>query len=190
MKKILLVSIAFLSVITCIVSAAQEDYTRWSTALTSGYVFKHNARFKQVYGQGIVNILTGDGYYYFCEHWGLGAIIGYWRAQGATNFLQQPTLLQQVPATIAGKGKYEFDCGVQLYGALGAGFIWTKENSYLDNTGFFKGIGTLEAGITYSVYHCFEITGAFRYLFPPQKQAYHTVDIGGCDLRAGIEFSF
>lgn len=191
MKKIVLISSFMSSIFTAqLISCEQDSYTRFSNALTSGYVFKHNARFQEVYGHGIVNIITGDGYYYFCKHWGLGATLGYWRAQGTTNFLQQHTLLQQVPLTIVGKGQYTFDYGFKLYGALGAGFIWTKEKSYLGDVKTTKGIGTLEVGLNYQVWRFIEMTAAFRYLFPPQNQAGHTIDVGGCDLRAGIGFSF
>lgn len=190
MNKALFLSFIVSTFATQIMSSSEEKCTHYSTALTSGYVFKHDARFQEVYGHGIVNIITGDGYYYFCKHWGLGATVGYWRAQGTTNFLQQHTLLQQVPFTIVGKGQYHFNCGLKLYGALGAGFIWTKEKSYLADTKTTKGIGTLEAGVVYPVWRFIEVTAAFRYLFPPQHQSGHTIDVGGCDLRAGIGFSF
>lgn len=190
MKKIVLILVALVGV-TSLVHATQEDYDHYTAAVTAGYVFKSKQRFHEVYGQGIANLITVDGCYSACQKWGIGVNAAYWRGQGATNFLGQHTLLQQVPFVVYVRRDIKhFNFGLDIYGSLGGGFIWTKEKSYLGKTYMTKGIGAVELGATYPVWCCIAITGAFRYLFPPQTQAGHTVDIGGCDLRFGIEVSF
>lgn len=193
MKKtvcsLLIVVIAFFPVYLVAHTAREED-THFTTALSAGYVFKNDCIFKDMYGHGMVNILTGDGCYYPWQHWGFGAKVSYWRAHGQTVFLRECTLLQEVPVTLYARLIKDFDSGVQLYGSLGGGFAWIKEKSYLGSAHTFKGLGEVEVGVFYPVWRCVNITSAFRYLFPPQKQDCVTRDIGGCDLRAGIGCSF
>ncbi len=190
MKKIVLILVATLSATVGFVNAYNEDYGPYTTAITAGYVFKSKQRFHEVYGHGIANLITVDGYYSTCKKWGVGVNAAYWRGQGATNFLGQHTLLQQVPFVVYARRTKHFDFGLDIYGSLGGGFIWTKEKSYIGSVHTTKGIGAVEVGATYPVWRFIEVTGAFRYLFPPQTQAGHTVDFGGCDVRAGIGFSF
>lgn len=167
-----------------------EHKKSWFTAITAGYVFKHDCAFKNVYGHGIVNVITADGCYYPWKHWGVGAKVSYWRAKGRTTFLRQRTLLQEMPFVIYLRGRKEFQCRLQLYGSLGGGIAWIKEKSYLPTERLHKGIGEVEIGINYPLWRCINIAGALRYLFPPQKQLCETIDIGGVDVRAGIGFSF
>lgn len=169
---------------------AKERDCRFNTAFTAGYVFKNDCRFKNVYGHGMINAITADGCYSPWKHWGLGAKVGYWRAKGHTDFLRQCTLAQEVPLTVYLRGKKEFQCRLQLYGSLGGGFAWIKEKSYLGCPTTYKGLGELEVGLNYPIWRFINLTGAFRYLFPPQCHDGATIDVGGIDLRAGIGFSF
>lgn len=169
---------------------SQEKSSSFVTAASAGYVFKNDCTFKDVYGHGMVDVLTVDGCYYPWEMWGFGAKVSYWRAHGKTTFLKECTLLQEVPVTVYARIMKEFNSGLQLYASLGGGFTWIKEKSYFGNVHIYKGIGEIETGIYYPVWRCVNITGAFRYLFPPQNQQGHTIDVGGCDLRVGIGFSF
>ncbi|MEX0671745.1 MAG: hypothetical protein WD068_00145 [Candidatus Babeliales bacterium] len=159
-------------------------------AFTAGYVFKHDCRFKDVYGHGVINVITADGCYYPWECWGIGAKVGYWQATGQTTFLKKCTTLQEVPFTVYARRRKNFDCGVQLYGSLGGGFIWVNEESYLGCVRDYKGIGEVELGLDYPIWRCINITSAFRYLFPSQCLAGNTADVGGFDIRIGLGFSF
>ncbi|MEX0940225.1 MAG: hypothetical protein WDZ41_02605 [Candidatus Babeliales bacterium] len=158
-------------------------------AFSSGFVFKNESKFKDVYGHGIINAITADGCYYPWERWGLGVKFSYWRRKGRTSFLQLGSIVQQMPFTLYLRRRKEFDCGLQLYASLGGGIIWTKEKSYLGEVKFNKGIGEAEVGLCYTICHGVGLTSAFRYLFPRQSHNYQRVMVGGYDLRAGISFS-
>ncbi len=162
----------------------------FSSSFSAGYVFKYDSEFKDVYGHGIVNVITADCCYYLWDLWGIGAKISYWRAKGRTTFLQQRSVVQELPATVYVRRRKNFDCGLQVYGSLGGGFIWLKEKSYLGDLKLYKGIGEVEVGLQYKVWRCINVVGAFRYLFPPQSRLGERVDVGGVDLRAGIGFDF
>jgi|GEM_PF-1168052 len=199
MKKILFFSyLLALAVSTCLsgheYETSEKKDLNFSTAFSAGYVFKNDCRFKEVYGKGMINAITADACYYLWEHWdldfGIGAKLSYWRAKGKTTFLKQCTIVQELPVTLYLRLLKRFACDLQLYASLGGGFIWTKEKSYLGHVRFYKGIGEVEVGLTYPVWRCVDVTGAFRYLFPPQSQSCHRVNVGGFDLRAGIGFSF
>ena len=168
----------------------KQDY-RLSTALTAGFVFKHDdCIFKQVYGRGIVNVITADNCYYFWKPLGVGAKISYWRAHGCTTFLRQCSFLQEIPLTFYLRALADLDCGLQLYASLGGGVIWIREKSYLGCVRLHKGIGEVEAGLHYPLAGCFNVTGAFRYLFPRQTLCGQKTDVGGFDVRAGIAFVY
>jgi hypothetical protein len=170
--------------------AAYEDDTCYSLALSAGYVFKNDCQFKDVYGHGIVNIITVDGCYYPWECWGVGAKVSYWRTTGQTDFLQQCTTLQEVPFIIYLRRRHNFDCGLQLYGSLGGGVAWIREESYLGCAELHKGIGEIEIGLNYPLWRCLNIMSEVRYLFPPQCDGCEQVDVGGVDLRLGFEIGF
>ena len=181
-------------ILSCIFMHALSSLhaTYYTTALTSGYVFKQGDNSKKVYGHGIVDVLTFDNCYYPLKHLGVGAKLSYWRGTGHTDFLRMPTLLQQVPVTFYLRGMKEFDCHVRLYGSFGGGVTWVQEKSYLGNTSSAKGLGEIEVGLGWSFWRFLSLTAAVRYLFPPQSvhHSQHKVDVGGCDLRAGIECAF
>lgn len=192
MKKILFISFFTLlpMVSTRLVGNAVEKDKYFDGSLSAGYVFKNDSKFKDVYGRGIVNVLTADGCYYPWERWGFGAKISYWRKKGCTTFLQLRSILQEVPITFYVRRIKKFDCGLQMNASLGAGVVWMKEKSYLGKVKLNKAIGEVEVGLQYSIVRWFNIVGAFRYLFPPQRQSCKKKVVGGFDLRAGIGFSF
>jgi hypothetical protein len=192
MKKIILFSLLVLSGVASSLIAKQHSGTHscWDLAFTSGYVFKSGDRFKDVYGHGMINTITGDGCFYPWKHGGFGAKFGYWRAKGQTTFLNYQTVVQEVPVTIYARGRKNLSYGLQLYGSLGAGFAWIKEKSYLGNVHLYRGLGELEVGLNWNMWRCVNLTGAVRYLFPPQHHEGAKFDAGGVDLRAGIGFSF
>ena len=189
MKK-LLFFMMFLALSTQSFGKKSEHKKSWSTAFTSGYVFKNDDEFKHVYGRGMIDAITADGCYYPWKHWGFGLKASYWRAKGHTTFLHQRTIAQEVPTTAYFRYMKSLKCGLQMQGSLGGGFSWIQEKSYLDKVHTYKGIGEVEVGLNYRVWRWTNITGAFRYLFPPQSQSGERIDVGGCDLRAGIGFSF
>lgn len=191
MKKILFLSLALLPLISMRLIAADTecDYPYFG-ALTAGFVFKNDSKFKDVYKHGVINAITGDFCYYRWDPWGIGAKISYWRRKGRTSFLQLRSILQQVPITIYGRRVKRFNCGLQLYASLGAGLIWTKEKSYKGKETINKAIGEAEVGLNYPIWKRLHLTGAFRYLFPKQRRDCDHVMYGGFDLRAGLGFAF
>lgn len=192
MKKIILLSSIIFSTLLCKQLFGDEfaKDSRFSTALTAGFVFKNGREFKEVYGWGIPNLITADFCYYHWQQWGIGTKVSYWRAKGETTFLKQRTHLQEVPFTLYVRRKKDFDCGIQIYASLGGGFIWLKEKSYLGDAKLLKGIGEAEVGFYYPIWRCINFTSAFRYLFPNQSYCDVKKEIGGSDLRFGLEFEF
>ena len=162
-----------------------------SIAFTSGYVFKHDdTYFKQTYGRGMGNVITGDFYYHRCNMWGFGAKMSYWLALGKTTFFKHHTTLQQIPMTAYVRKTADFECGLQLYASLGGGVTWIREKSYLGHVSAWKGIGETEVGLNHPMWHCLNFTSAFRYIFPRQNIGTNKVDVGGLDLRAGVQILF
>lgn len=163
----------------------------FSLALSSGFVFKHHdCLFKQVYGRGIVDILTVDGCYYPWESWGIGAKASYWRAKGKTTFFKKCTRLHEIPLTFYVRKTFDCWCNLQAYASLGGGIIWMEEKSYLGRVRKHKGIGEVEVGLNYPIWNCLNITGAFRYLFPREKICSQKANVGGFDVRAGVGVTF
>lgn len=168
----------------------KNEYNRFNLAFTSGYVFKHDSRFRDIYGQGIINAITADFCYYLRQCWGFGTKLSYWRAKGRTAFLQQRTIIQEVPLVAYLRGIKTFDGGTQVYGSFGGGFVWLKEKSYLASQHTYKGLGEVEVGINSPVWHRLNVTLALRYLFPSQCYCGNNVNVGGLDMRAGFGISF
>lgn len=169
----------------------QSDERYFTSALTTGFVFKQgDCLFREVYGRGIENVITADLHYYFCPSWGIGAKLGYWRATGCTTTFKRCTKLEQIPFTISLRGISQCRRGVQLYASLGGGVMAIREKSYLGCVKANKGVGEVEAGLIYHARSYFDLTCAFRYLFPHSCICTTKADIGGIDLRAGIGFTF
>lgn len=204
MKKAIF-SIIFLSLISLSLLHAYEDTSqkdvadddqeknraRFRTALSAGYVFKHDdAHFKDVYGLGMANVITGDVSFSPWQSWEVGTKASYWLVKGKTTAFNRKTFLQQVPLTFYMSKMFNMKGCVQWYVSLGGGVTWIKEESYLGHTHQWRGIGEAEFGMSYPVWRCCDLTTAFRYLFPRQKQGSSNADVGGFDLRGGIGYSF
>jgi hypothetical protein len=193
MKKILYFSFFMLLLgagAELVAESSEREPSCFDLDFTAGYAFKNDSRFKEVYGHGMINMITGDGCFYPWKHGGIGAKMSYWRTKGKTTFMEYRSIIREIPVTVYARGRKNFSCGLELHGSLGAGFAWIKEKSYLGHVQFYKGLGELEAGLRYPIWRCIEFTAAVRYLFPPQVFRCEKVDVGGVDLRAGIGFSF
>jgi hypothetical protein len=170
----------------------ENRHNHFTGAFTAGYVFKHDDQFKRVYGPGIINVITGDGCYSWCQRWGVGAKVSYWMAHGRTTFFQRETFIQEVPVTAYLRLMKNFRWGLRLYASLGGGALWVQEKSYLGCNSKWHGIGEAEIGMNYSLHHRLNFTSAFRYLFPRETvcgtPCERKVDVGGFDLRAGFSF--
>ncbi|OGB84177.1 hypothetical protein A3F66_04510 [candidate division TM6 bacterium RIFCSPHIGHO2_12_FULL_32_22] len=183
MKRIIVLSLISLNLF------GKLDDSCFTSALTAGYVFKHDCAFKNVYGHGLANVITGDFCYYRWNLWGIGTKISYWHARGKTDFLQLPTVLKEVPITFYLRRLKNFKW-FQAYASFGGGVIWAKETSYLGEVRIHKGIGEAEAGINYCIWNRVSLTGAFRYIFPDPCHCCEKINVGGYELRAGFEYSF
>jgi len=195
MKKIFFFAGIVLSSITiqsmCQEVVCQENSSRFTSAFTAGYVFKHDDHnFRQVYGTGMGNVITADLCYHRCNVWGIGGKISYWLAVGRTVAFRRHTFLQELPITFYVRRMFNFCSGLQLYASLGGGFTWINEQNYLGKTNQVRGIGEVEGGLTYPVWCHLDLTTAFRYIFPRQNQGSTKIDVGGFDLRGGIAYSF
>ena len=184
MKKIVLCAFMFFSSLHAAADSCFDG------ALTAGYVFKRDCLFKEVYGRGVIDVITADGCYYFREQWGVGGKVSYWYAKGRTTYLKACTRLQEIPLTFYLRRRTGCWCGWQAYASLGGGAIFIQEKSYLGRAKYTKGIGEFEVGADYFFCDCFDLTFAVRYLFPREKVCCQKADVGGFDLRAGIGFSY
>ncbi|MGB8467403.1 MAG: hypothetical protein WCE21_00200 [Candidatus Babeliales bacterium] len=194
MKKIVvLTALLYASIVSagsCSVHTLED--TCFTTAFSSGYVFKHDDHnFKEVYGRGMGDIITVDGCYHIRPSWGIGGKFSYWLASGNTTFFKRRTFLHEVPVTFS--VRYMLNCctGFQLYTSLGGGVAWMQEESYLGTSHLTRGIGEWEGGFHYSRCGRLSLTSAFRYLFPRQSHNHQSkMDVGGFDLRVGLGVSF
>jgi hypothetical protein len=157
-------------------------------AATSGFIWKHDTNFKQIYGQGIQDAITLDA---CCGVWpyvGFGVQGSYWRARGKTLILRNPTHLHEIP--VIGYVRAQVGGRVQGFVSLGGGTIFVKEKSYLGTVRKRTGIGEVELGTNIYFYKNLYLTGVFRYLFPRGTVCYTTTDLGGYGLRAGFGVTF
>lgn len=190
MKKIIFF-LLFMFPLSALFATKQWEDEGVSLAVSTGYVFKQgDSLFKQVYGRGIQNILTVDACCYPWETWGIGAKLSYWRAKGRTVLFKEHTRLKEIPVTFYLRKTVNFCSGLQPYATLGGGVIVVQEKSYLGCACRHKGIGEVEIGLDYPIWNCLDITGAVRYIFPPDVMCHQKTEIGGLDVRAGIGFSF
>lgn len=189
MKKIILTILIYLNSAVLLADLAKQDL-KWQGCFTAGYVFKHDQVFKQVYGPGIANLITGDLCYALPQSWGLGGKLSYWRAHGETDFLEMPTVLHEVPITLYICKMHNFDSGRQIYGSLGGGVICIKETSYLGQVVLHNGIGEVEVGFSTPLWCRCKLTSALRYLFPSYTKCDTKASIGGLELRAGLGFAW
>jgi len=169
----------------------QPQSTHWNIAFTSGYVFKHDkSDFRENFNNGIQNIITVDCYYNFLESLAVGTKVSYWKTKTHGTFLINPAKLQEVPLTFYLRTNLNPGKSFQPYISLGGGAIFLVEKEFQKTIKESKGIGEFELGLNWLLTRNFNITGAFRYLFPRETFNKQKADIGGFDLRAGIGFSY
>lgn len=194
MKKILVLIVSLATAQLWTYDQVELSDTSFTSAFTAGYVFKYDdCMFKEVYGTGMVNAITFDACYNPWEYVGFGTKVSYWFAKGETTFQKRCTHLHEVPWTFYVRGMGHLKCNLRLYASLGGGPIWIKESSYLGSVTTTKGLGEAEIGAVYPVWSHLIITSAFRAFFPCRQSLCDggpKVNIGGCDLRAGIGFAF
>ncbi|MBY0110181.1 MAG: hypothetical protein K2X90_03665 [Candidatus Babeliaceae bacterium] len=169
----------------------KQDFTKFNLTFTTGYVFKHDDDFfKERFKNGIQNIITVDGCYYFLPAIGIGSKVSYWATKSHGTFLNNPAKLQEVPLTFYLRTIFYSWKNLQLYTSLGGGAIFLAEKNYQEAIKTSKGIGEFELGLNIFLGRYFDISGAFRYLFPRETFNNQKADIGGFDLRAGIGLSY
>lgn len=161
---------------------------RFDVALTTGYVWKTDSCFKQVYGKGIQDVITFDGCYRPLDHLGVGIKTSYWQATGKTTARKKHTKIWEVPLLVYLRGIIGEK--LQGYASLGGGVIFSQEKSYLGKVKKIAGIAEAEVGMNYYFYQDLYVTGAFRCLFPKTKKCGERVQLGGYGLRAGLGISF
>ncbi len=164
------------------------DFSLFDLAFTSGYIWKHDSIFKQVYGNGIPDFITVDACCYPLPYAGTGIKTSYWQAKGKTTCLKAHTKLQEVPLISYVRARFGY--WLQGYVSLGGGAIFIREKSYLGTVHKTVGISEAEIGFNYFPHPNVYLTSACRYLFPRQKSAGNKADFGGVGLRGGIGFSY
>jgi hypothetical protein len=187
MKKIYILTI--LAFISINMHAQRCAPSIFDLVFTSGFIWKVDRVFKEVYGVGIPDLITVDGCYYLSDYFGIGIKTSYWERKGKEIIPDQPPKIQEVPLITYLRARVGY--GIQGYISLGGGATFVKENR--DPIHFKKavGIGEVEAGINYYIHRFSYFSCAFRYLFPRQSFEETTLtDFGGLGLRVGLAFSY
>ncbi len=158
--------------------------------LSSGYVWKSDFHFKNVYGSGIPNLITADICYWLYEFLGLGIKSAYWEKTGRTTVFQQHARIQEVPLILYLKGG--IGDRIRGYFALGGGVIFAKERSYLGKIWQIVPGGDIELGVNCFIIKQLYVTAAFDYLFfYKQVSSFHGKrDFGGYGFRLGLGTGF
>lgn len=159
-------------------------------ALSTGYIWKNDHHFKKVYGQGIEDIITLDGCYWFSRYVGVGLKGSYWSADGKTTVLKKSTHVKEVPAIAYLRAR--IGCVIQLYGSLGVGGIYVHEKSYLGQVNTSAWCGEAEIGLNYYFAKHIYLTTAFRYLYSRKEihSLHENADFGGYGIRGGLGCDF
>lgn len=168
---------------------ASKDST-FDLAATTGYVWKTDSQFKQVYGKGIQDIITIDGCYWPFRYLGVGIQSGYWLAHGKTTISKRPTRLWEVPLNLYLQGR--IGRSFQLHASLGTGVIFVNEKSYLGNVSHQTWSGEAEVGMNYYFFKQAYLTVDLQYLYARKKisETHERADLGGLNARGGIGVSF
>ncbi len=159
-------------------------------ALGVGYHMKSDRYFKQVYGNGTANYTIEAGYWVM-RNLALGIKLNYLHKKGKTLLLQSETSLRQIPVMGYLKAGFGFGGGWRAYGALGFGYLFFKEESYIGTIEDSHPGWGLESGLEYSFTRNLYFVGAigfqsFRKSFPGLGE---TQQLGGVDIRVGIGIS-
>lgn len=188
MKRIALFTFLIVFSLTKIIAENNKN-PRINLALTGGFIWKHDTRFKKIYGQGIPDI-TLDGCYYFNNAIGMGIKGSFRKKNGKTTVLHQPTKFHEFP--LIGYVRGIVGDKVQFYISAGGGIIFVHEKSYIGDVKTHAPGAELETGLNFNFFDHFYITGAFRALFfNKNRSSIHTMqELGGYGIRAGIGLSF
>ncbi|MCX6995399.1 MAG: hypothetical protein NTY13_06330, partial [Chlamydiae bacterium] len=157
---------------------------------SSGYVWKSDRYFKEVYGNGIEDIITLDSTWWISRHYGMGLKGSYWSANGRVIGIPEPTNVWQIPLVFSLKGR--IGSTFQVYGSIGVDFIIVCESNFLGEANQRAWGGEVEGGINYFFYKQIYLNAACRYIYSRKfiTAVQDTADFGGLDVRAGIGFSF
>ena len=101
---------------------------------SSGYVWKSDRYFKEVYGNGIEDIITLDSTWWISRHYGMGLKGSYWSANGRVIGIPEPTNVWQIPLVFSLKGR--IGSTFQVYGSIGVDFIIVCEIGINDSFWF------------------------------------------------------
>jgi len=161
-------------------------------AVTTGYIWKNDCRFKEIYGEGIQDVITVDVCGWFSECFGIGLKGSYWEAEGRTPVCRLHTNVHEIPLIGYVRREIEFDCTFAAYASLGGGIIFVREKSELGKVNTDTWGGEAEIGLNYYFFKNFYLTTAFRYLYFKKKIAGidERADFGGYGLRGGLGISF
>ncbi|MGD2084938.1 MAG: outer membrane beta-barrel protein [Candidatus Aminicenantes bacterium] len=156
-------------------------------ALAVGYHGKSDQYFKQVYGNGTANYTVEAGYW-LIRNLAVGIKLSYLNKKGKTLLLQSETSLRQVPVMGYLKAGFGLARGWKGYGALGFGYIFFKEESYIGTIEDSAPGWGLESGLEYSFTKKLYLLWAvgfqsFKKTFPELNE---TQQLGGVDIRIGI----
>jgi hypothetical protein len=156
-------------------------------ALAVGYHVKSDQYFKQVYGNGTVNYTVEAGYW-FIKNLALGIKLSYLNKKGKTLLLQSETSLRQIPVVGYLKAGFGLGRGWKGYGALGFGYIFFKEESYIGTIEESAPGWGLESGLEYSFTRKLYLLCAvgFQSFKKTFSELNETQQLGGVDIRLGI----
>jgi hypothetical protein len=174
----------------CASTNSENSFSTFDLAATTGYVWKTDSHFKQVYGNGIQNVITIDGCYWPFRHFGVGIQNGYWLAHGKTTVSKRSTRVWEVPLNFYLQGRIGHL--LQLHGSLGTGVIFVNEKSYLGTVSQQAWSGEAEAGIDYYFFKRAYLAFAVQYLYARKeiKETHNQADFGGVNVSGGIGISF
>jgi len=160
-------------------------------ALAVGYHIKSDRYFKQVYDNGTANY-TAEAGYWLMRNLAVGIKLNYLHKKGKTLLLHSETSLRQIPVMAYLKTGFGLGRGWRGYGALGFGYLFFKEESYIGTIEDSHPGWGLESGLEYSFTKNLYFLGAVG--FQSYKKTFaglnETQQLGGVDIRVGIGIRF
>jgi opacity protein-like surface antigen len=159
-------------------------------ALAVGYHMKSDQYFKQVYDNGTANYTVEVGYW-LIRNLAVGIKLNYLHKKGKTLLLQSETSLRQIPVMGYLKAGFGLGRGWRGYAALGFGYLFFKEESYIGVIEDSHPGWGLESGLEYSFTKnlyllCAVGFQSFKKTFSGLSE---TQQLGGVDIRVGIGIS-
>jgi len=152
-----------------------------------GYHVKSDQYFKQVYGNGTANY-TAEAGYWLNKNLALGIKLSYLNKKGKTLLLQSETSLRQIPVMGYLKAGFGLGRGWKGYGALGFGYIFFKEESYIGTIEDSAPGWGVESGLEYSFTRKLYLLCAvgFQSFKKTFSELNETQQLGGAAIRIGI----